>query len=62
MAHRFSWALFKLNNLSNWCPYVTFDSLNIAGVFNLNSGIRARVRCSRTKDVIRGSLTGLKIV
>jgi hypothetical protein len=26
MAHRFSWALFKLNNCLNICPFATFDS------------------------------------
>ncbi len=26
MAHRFSWALFKLNNFSNFCPFAMFDS------------------------------------
>ncbi len=26
MAHRFSWALFKHNNFSNFCPFATFDS------------------------------------
>jgi hypothetical protein len=26
MRHRFSWASFKLNNFSNFCPFATFDS------------------------------------
>jgi hypothetical protein len=26
MAHRFSWALFKLNNFLNFCSFATFDS------------------------------------
>jgi hypothetical protein len=26
MAHRFSWASFKLNNYSNVCPLIMFDS------------------------------------
>jgi hypothetical protein len=28
MAHRFSWALFKLNNFLNFSPLTTFDSSN----------------------------------
>jgi hypothetical protein len=27
MRHRFSWASFKLNNFSNFCPFAMFDSL-----------------------------------
>jgi hypothetical protein len=27
MRHRFSWALFKLNNFLNFCPFAMFDSL-----------------------------------
>ncbi len=26
MRHRFSWALFKLNNILNFCPFATLDS------------------------------------
>jgi hypothetical protein len=26
MCHRFSWASFKLNNFSIFCPFATFDS------------------------------------
>jgi hypothetical protein len=35
---------------------------NVAELFNLDSGIRVRVRDSRAKDVSRGSMMGLEIV
>jgi hypothetical protein len=62
MDHRLFWASFKVNNFSNFCPFATFDSSNVAELFNLNSGVRVRVRGSAAVDVSRGSLTGLEIV
>jgi hypothetical protein len=62
MAHRFSWASFKLNNFSIFVRLLRLIAQNVAELFNLNSGIKVRVRASRTKDVSRGSLTGLEIV
>jgi hypothetical protein len=35
---------------------------NVAELFNLNSGIRVRIRDSRAEDVSRGFVTGPKIV
>jgi hypothetical protein len=62
MAHRFSWGLFKLNNFSNFVRLLRLIAQNVAKFFNLNSGVRVRVRGSRDEDVSRGSVTGLGIV
>ncbi len=62
MAHRFSWALFKLNNFSNFVRLLCLTAQNVAKFFNLNSGVRVRVRGSCAEDVSRGSVTGLGIV
>jgi hypothetical protein len=63
MAHRFSWASFKLNNiLQIFVRLLRLISQNVAELFNLNSGIRVKVRGSRANDMSRGSVTGLKIV
>jgi hypothetical protein len=35
---------------------------NVAELFNLNSAVRVEVRSSRTKDVSKGSVSGLEIV
>jgi hypothetical protein len=62
MAHRFSWALFKLNNFSIFVCLLRLIAQNVAELFNLNSGDRVRVGGSRAKDMSRGSVTGFKIV
>jgi hypothetical protein len=62
MAHRFSWASFKLGNFSIFFRLLCLIAQNVAELFNLNSGVRVRVRASCTKDVSRGYLVGLKIV
>jgi hypothetical protein len=62
MAHRFSWASFKLNNFSNFVRLLCLIAQNVAELFNLISGVRVRVRGHCTKDMSRGSLTGLDIV
>jgi hypothetical protein len=61
MRHRFSWALFKLNNFLNFCPFAKFDSSNVAELFNLTNGVRVRVGASHAEDVSRGSLADLDI-
>jgi hypothetical protein len=62
MAHRFSWALFKLNNFSNFCLLTTFDSTNVAELFSLNSGVSHLYAACRINDVSRGSVSGPEIV
>jgi hypothetical protein len=62
MAHRFSWALFKLNNFRIFVCLLRMIAQNVAELFNLNSGVRVRVRASRAKDVSRGFLMGLENV
>ncbi len=62
MAHRFSWASFKLNKFLNFFRLLRLIAQNVANVFNLNIGVRVRVRDCRAKEVSRGSLTGLEIV
>jgi hypothetical protein len=62
MAHRFSWASFTLNNVSIFFRLLHLIAQNVAEHFNLNSGIRVRVRGSCAEDVNLGSLTGIKIV
>ncbi len=62
MAHRFSWASFKLNNFLNFVRLLRLIAQNVAELLNLISGVRVRVRGSCTKDVSRGSVMGLDIV
>jgi hypothetical protein len=62
MAHRFSWASFKVNNFLIFFRLLRLIAQNVAEPFNLNSGVRVRVRGSCTKDVSRGSVTGLQFV
>jgi hypothetical protein len=62
MAHRFSWALFKLNNFSNFVRLLHLSDQNVAELFNLNSSVRVSVKGSLSKDMSRGSVTGLEIV
>ncbi len=62
MAHRFSWALFKLNNFWIFVRLLRLIAQNVAELFNLNSGIMVRVRGSHAEDVSRGSMMGLGIV
>ncbi len=61
MCHRFSRALFKLNNFSIFVNLLRLIAQNVANVFNLTSGVRVRVVACRAKDVSRGSLAGLEI-
>jgi hypothetical protein len=39
-----------------------FIAQNVAELFNLNSGVRVRVRGSHAEDMSRGSMAGLEIV
>jgi hypothetical protein len=50
MAHRFSWASFKLNNCWNFVCLLSLIPQNVAELFNLNSGIRVGVRGSRAEE------------
>jgi hypothetical protein len=62
MAHRCSWASFKLKTFQFFVHLLCLINQNLAELFNLNSGIRIRVRGSRAKDMSRGSVMGLEIV
>jgi hypothetical protein len=61
MRHRFSRALFKLNNFAIFVCLLRFIVQNVAELFNLTSGIRVSFMTCRDKDVSRGSLAGLDV-
>jgi hypothetical protein len=62
MVHRFTWALFKLNNFWNFVRLLHLIPQNVAELINLISGGRVRVRGSCAKNVSRGSVMGFEIV
>ena len=56
MAHRFSWALFKHNNFSNFCPFATLKNSKCSLTLQHFSGVRVWVGASCAEYMSRGSL------